>query len=264
MLAEAREQLGMSGPDVLEHAYERLVRAHAQEKLDRAATSKDRQERERLQAEMDALRSRSRVAFERADELGRSLRAREQDLQELERRLRTEGGSAATVDAAAEIQRQRLTIRDLKGRVTEATEERDALRREQVEMAAMLEALAAARPAAPAAPAEDDPEDPGDDATTEDRPSSLALVPRFSRSAAQGLRSAPALVGREAVRLAGILASGDAAAWSAVKRLAIPRDLFSIRLGIHHRMLFRRSPEELEVVEVVARKDLDRAIARYR
>lgn len=253
-LAQARDRLGLTGEGVLEQAYERLVRAHTHERLERAAAARDLEERERLQRTVEELRRRSREAAERAEEFQRTLRARERELKELEAKTGLPGAQPGEPD---ESKRLRVRIQELKSLVSAGVAERSALRREMLDLAGT-----AARDAVPPT---GEPVDDGEEGGTGDEEGPVQpLVPRFSKAAADGLREVPGPAGREAVRLAGLLAAGEPAAWAGVKRLAFPRDLLSVRLGIHHRMLLRRTAEELEVVEVVPRKELDRAIARHR
>jgi hypothetical protein len=61
------------------------------------------------------------------------------------------------------------------------------------------------------------------------------------------------------------LASADALAWSEVKRLVriASRTIYEGRIGIHYRVLFAIESKQLDVLEVVHRKDLRAAVDRY-
>lgn len=60
-------------------------------------------------------------------------------------------------------------------------------------------------------------------------------------------------------------ASYDPAIWRHAKKLADFGDLYSLRIGIHHRLLLRRSGEGgVEVRELVTRERHDAVVARYR
>jgi hypothetical protein len=60
-------------------------------------------------------------------------------------------------------------------------------------------------------------------------------------------------------------ASYDPAIWRHAKKLADFEDLYSVRIGIHHRLLLRRSAEGgVEVRDLVTRERHDAVVARYR
>jgi hypothetical protein len=60
-------------------------------------------------------------------------------------------------------------------------------------------------------------------------------------------------------------ASYDPAIWRHAKKLADFEDLYSLRIGIHHRLLLRRSAEGgVEVRDLVTRERHDAVVARYR
>ena len=60
-------------------------------------------------------------------------------------------------------------------------------------------------------------------------------------------------------------ASYDPAIWRHAKKLADFEDLYSLRIGIHHRLLLRRSAEGgVEVRDLVTRERHDAIVARYR
>jgi hypothetical protein len=60
-------------------------------------------------------------------------------------------------------------------------------------------------------------------------------------------------------------ASYDPAIWRHAKKLADFDDLYSLRIGIHHRLLLRRSAEGgVEVRDLVTRERHDAIVARYR
>ena len=91
------------------------------------------------------------------------------------------------------------------------------------------------------------------------------LVPSWSPAAARELQSmAPELAAR-ALDLVARVASGRAGGVGArVKKLKGTDELWSTRLGIGHRLLFRFEPErgQLGIEHLIARKDLDRFLGR--
>jgi hypothetical protein len=62
------------------------------------------------------------------------------------------------------------------------------------------------------------------------------------------------------VTVASRIAAGDENAFRGTRRLKVSRDLFRQRIGRDHRLIFRMSPGELEAVDVVPRKELERTI----
>ncbi|MFG0317570.1 MAG: hypothetical protein ACF8XB_09865, partial [Planctomycetota bacterium JB042] len=70
-------------------------------------------------------------------------------------------------------------------------------------------------------------------------------------------------VGRRAMERAGALAGGAAAAWRDAKPLRSVEGRWSVRVGIHHRLLFvLDDPEEglVRVIDLVPREGLDTAV----
>ena len=67
-------------------------------------------------------------------------------------------------------------------------------------------------------------------------------------------------------RAVGGLSGADPAAWANAKRMKSTSDVLSVRVGRSHRLLFRTSGDakRLEVLELVARRDLEAALRRYR
>jgi hypothetical protein len=55
-------------------------------------------------------------------------------------------------------------------------------------------------------------------------------------------------------------AAGDLAAFRGTRRLRLDRDLYRQRVGRGHRPIFRVHAQELEAVDLVPRKDLERTI----
>jgi hypothetical protein len=90
------------------------------------------------------------------------------------------------------------------------------------------------------------------------------LVPHFTDGARADLERLPKRIAADAIRAAGELGAGDPPAWRHAKRLQGLDEVFSARLGIHHRMLFRKKDGRLEVFTIVDREDLDKTIAHLR
>ncbi|HEX4417514.1 MAG TPA: SEC-C metal-binding domain-containing protein [Kofleriaceae bacterium] len=90
-----------------------------------------------------------------------------------------------------------------------------------------------------------------------------AKIPRWRPSAAADLGTLPAHVGREALRTVTELAVGDPATWRMVKKPKTIELVRMIRIGIHHRLLFRNDEASLEIMDIVSRESLNVALKRY-
>ncbi len=84
------------------------------------------------------------------------------------------------------------------------------------------------------------------------RPGSPLPLAPASRAAPRGHRQ----------RGTGHGQGGDALAWAGVKQMRSASDTLSARIGLGHRVLFRIAGEHLEIVDVVARKNLESALRR--
>ncbi len=100
------------------------------------------------------------------------------------------------------------------------------------------------------------------DATTPGR--LTTLVPLFKNSAGDAIRNATKHLARQALQAAAGLAAGDQALWSGCKRLRSIPDVWSARIGIHYRLLFRLDSARatLEVSAFIHRRDLESTIAK--
>lgn len=89
-------------------------------------------------------------------------------------------------------------------------------------------------------------------------------IPVWRPDLVADLESIPAHVVREALRTIADLATGESAAWRAVK---VPRGIATpvrmVRIGIHHRLLFCTSDRSIDVMELVSRESLNLALKRY-
>ncbi len=66
------------------------------------------------------------------------------------------------------------------------------------------------------------------------------------------------------VRLVSRIAAGDHAALRGTRRLAVDRTVWRQRVGRDYRVLFRMTDEELEVLDVVNRQDLERTVRQLK
>ncbi len=211
-----------------------------------------------------------------AQELRRSLRQAAQRSAALEarltaanRRLAAQVPQPREVEASPEhvrddeARRLRAKVKELKGHIAESHRERRDLRTRLADLSRRLDQTTVASQNAASAPMASDAQD---DSVASPAPGfEQPLVPRFTDSAARSLRGAPAAVAAAALALAAELAAGRAGPAARVKRLEETGDLWSARVGIHYRLLFRFRADagELEVCDLVHRGRLD-ATARRR
>jgi hypothetical protein len=103
-----------------------------------------------------------------------------------------------------------------------------------------------------------EPDEPGDGI---DAPRNV-LVPRFSDRASKAMGDLTTAVADGVLSTIAGLAAGRPNSWSYVKQLTKVRGVFSARAGIHHRVLFATGDRNLEVLEVIHRKDLEQTVER--
>ena len=210
---------------------------------------------EALASEAERLRGQARLASSRVAELEARLREQERALKE---------SAPKTADTAApsdeeERRRLRTKVEELKARIAEGNEERTSLRQELARRNDELVSAAAQEKSRPTKEEEEPAEEPGDAAAA---PREL-LIPRFSRAAESTLRAMPSRTAKHALETVAALATGDAIAWSEVKRLVrVAAPVYEGRIGIHYRVLFTIEGKGLDVVDVVHRKHLKVAVDR--
>ena len=96
-------------------------------------------------------------------------------------------------------------------------------------------------------------------------PTSVRL-PEWSDRFERSLRDAPEHVVRKALVTAGELGGAAPGAWTGVKQMKSAPEIRTARLGQSWRLLFKipEGRSRLEMLEVVNRRDLERALQRYR
>lgn len=222
----------------------------------------------------DAKHARARQAPSAEDvELHGQLRELRAKVARLEHEVRTareaaqEHERAAAAERAAggdveQLKRLRRKVEELEGVVREGQAERAELRAKLGELADA--AATAPAPTVTATVATD--EDEGD-AIDDALPELLrdVSVPVFSRRTQDALESVPRAVASEALRTIGTLAAGDLPAW---RRAKLARDMVKpvamARIGIHHRLLFRREGGTLEILDLITREELLATLKRIR
>jgi len=253
LIEEARDRLGLPPGDAALDVQEAL------ERLDRARDAKpagDGQTVEALANEARALRAAAREASTRIQDLETRLRERE--------RAREPGAPQAPAPASWETERTELRDRlaELKSLIAAGNDERAELRRKLAEANERLEekAVASGPVPVPVADAGPDPERAPDEAPRVRG----VMVPHFDRGAEAALRDLPARVVRDALRVIADLCSGEGNVWREIKQLErISPPMYSARIGIHYRVLFRMEPGVLEVAEILAREGLLAGVRRH-
>jgi hypothetical protein len=182
------------------------------------------------------------------------LRAQQEALAKDEREA-AKARAAPTAADDEERRRLRTKIDELKGQIAEGNRERGELRKELAQKSEATTATAAD---------EEEEEEPDIEGIPADVRVRGVAIPRFAKNASEAFRDAPARIARDALLIVAELAAGDAAAWGEVKQLEKARTpVFSARVGIHYRMLFRTDAAGMEVLELFHRKNLESTVKRY-
>jgi hypothetical protein len=206
---------------------------------------------------------------EKEAELGR-LR---QELSDLHRKLEERAAAAsAPPDGAAEpaepslaedprVARLKERVSTLRSELSQRHAERNQLRRQLERTRRRVDVLEAERASLGRPAAEDDAAGEDPDAEPEDTKIVLSFrIPVFTRRFRSRAEALPEPVRRRAVVLASRIAAGDEAALRGTRRLRLDPQLYRQRVGREHRLIFRLRAQELEAVDLVARKDLERTI----
>jgi hypothetical protein len=250
LVEEARDRLGLPAGDPAGDVYDALVKLDRDADTDAAA----KETVEELTSETRALRAHAREASARVQELEARLRERQRE------------GGAASSPAPAAWESERAELRDrvaeLKSLIADGNAERAELRRQLA--AASDRATREERPAVVAPPTAPEPQSEAERAPDEALRVRGVMVPRFDPAAEASLRDLPARVVRDALRVIADLCSGEGNVWREIKQLErISPAMYSARIGIHYRVLFRMAPGVLDVSEIVAREGLLAAVRRF-
>ena len=248
----ARDLIGAPPDDPLPAVLRLLDRDDARADAREAEAAEEREARAALEAKLAELRAamrRTRTANER---LEAELKAGREALAKLE--ADDADDDAPAVDPE-ELRRLRTKVRELKGRIEESKHERNELRDRLQE----AERSTPDQPFAKAATEDDDEE-------TETEPLEPARwrVPEWSARARKSLATLPSAIAQQAIVLAAQLAVGDPLARRGAKKLEGFENLRRSRVGIHYRLLYVMHDDTLEVVEVLARENLDSHLGRFR
>jgi len=189
-----------------------------------------------------------------------------QELSGLRKKLEAEQHAASEAKEPPKLDGRVAELKErvaaLKTELSQRHSERNQLRRQLDRTAKRLEALEAERRA------RESPEDDEDDAEENDELAVIPVgplplrIPVFSKRFRSSLEKAPEHTRRRAVVVASRIAAGDASALRGACRLQSDRDLYRQRIGREYRLLFRLHDEELDVVELAPRRELERVLGR--
>lgn len=201
------------------------------------------------------------------DRKAREVRDLKESVAQMQREILQREKAAATVQApaapgnprAADIGREmRAKVEGLKtllkGRHQERNELRRELQRVQAELEQARQQAGAARNPEPAKP-EVEADWLNTNGELDNQP--VRLI-GFPKGFAQTLKAVPRPVARGAMSMIGRLAAGEAAAYVGALKLKATPNVMRQRIGSDYRLMFRLGPEQVEVLDLINRKDLDR------
>jgi hypothetical protein len=177
-----------------------------------------------------------------------------------EQRVAAEPAPIAAAEPA-ELGRLREKMETLKSLLKERGEERAGLRRELEKLQADLAALKAAQGASGAVQEESEDE-PGE--ALQMRGQQPLRNIELPRKVYQELGNFPPQVGRAVMVLLGRLAAGEAGAFMGLVKIYECEGVVRARVAGDYRLLLRLTPEAVEVLDVVNRRDLQRRLKLLR
>ena len=194
-----------------------------------------------------------------------------QELSDLHRKLDEQAsrssGPEASLSPSAEpaapadprIAELRERVSRLRGELSQRHTERNQLRRQLERTLKRVGALEAERENVEKPPEIEADED--SDASLFDAPVTLSFrIPVFTKRFRSSAEAVPDPIRRRAVVVTSRIAAADENAFRGTRRLKADRDLYRQRIGREHRLIFRLHADELEAVDLVARKQLERTI----
>jgi hypothetical protein len=165
----------------------------------------------------------------------------------------------AADDPTARDLRQRIEA--LKADLNVRHTERNQLRRDLQKVTQELEAVRAQASRLAQTPPPEPPDDEGVSFQEVEFDSNQPIrVPEYSKRFSEALLGVPKPVARTTMVLIGRLAAGQPAAFTGLKKLEANPQVLRQRVGADHRLLFRLTPQALQVLALVNRRELDRQI----
>lgn len=239
-LEESRDRLQLPPGDIAATVYESMLDRQIDSKMAESRNNLASEETDRLIASTESLRENLRRTTER--------------VRALEAQLLSQDALSAPSEVRSENDREK--IRELKALVTAGNEERAGLRRQLAELAERSKSEPAGSSKSDLSKGEDEEQHEED---VSESPRHKTLIPTFTDKASTAIAGGPRVVTGQAVEIVGRLAAGVASAWAGIKRLRARADVFSVRIGLHYRLLFTVDVGRgrLEVLAFVHRKDLE-------
>lgn len=255
-IEEARDELGLSVEDPYWSVWDFMIDQGQSSEMSRL-TQLQRDELRDVQEQIsDSRRDVERVNSELKQQQQKLASMESPSVPELsslqrgEPRARTSQGS----EVDSEKQKLRARVSQLRTQIREGSQERQALRGKMEKLRKQSTTVAKSSQVSPDS---DDLE-----ANYEWEQNIPLRIPLIDEKKAKELHDLPRDIAGIAVRRMGELASGDRGAWQQVKSLRRSRDLLSVRIGIHYRLLFSISHDLLTLTAVIHRKNLERFIDR--
>jgi hypothetical protein len=251
-MLDVRDQLGLSPDEPMEEIYNDLL-SQSEEKS--GQESKELiQARHALELKGDEVRKLKSELISLHSELEKRQKQRTIPALSTPPLVQPGGASPAADDPA--LTALRAKVRSLRELLKERHTERNELRRELEGTREQLQSIQVP----PAPSVADEQPDESLLLDQEDLGQQPVRLPEWPRKFVQHLNNFPHSVARSVMLLVGRLAAGEPAAFAGVKRLRALPDVYRQRVAGHYRLLFRLRSDCLEVLALVNRKDLVRAI----
>ncbi len=236
------------------------------------AESHSRMQSEKIDAltrQTETLQNEIKSATARSEILAEELLRRTKELEKASEQSPAPSPSPSAVarDTAdnantAQVGRLRQKVNKLKSHIEEIRHEKIRLRKELAQMGAQFENLKSKQ---------DDPTDEtSNDNEQYEYEAALPvfkepLVPAFEKTATDAMAQLPQNVVSRSITTVSAIATGDQTNAVKVSRIKKFEGLWSARVGIHHRILFRissTSPREIRVSHIIHRRELENLLKK--
>jgi hypothetical protein len=261
----ARDRLQLPPGDIAQDLYERLIDQDLSSWNEKDINSDAEMERlNSIAAEQRAhLKASSAKVAELEKRLGTQEKLLKQYKAENERIPKVKPLHSAPLESE-DVKKLRNKIAELKGLISEGHKERSTLRIQLSEAAFRVEKAVLEKERKHGSTTDSDISFDGEelDATAPGR--LTTLIPAFKNKAGDAIRNAPKHLARQALQTVAGLAAGDNSLWSSCKKLRSIPDVWSARIGIHYRLLFRfdSARTSLDISAFIHRRDLESTIAQ--
>ena len=219
-----------------------------------------------LTRQAEILRNKIKAATDQSENLAQELLRRTRELEAAGEQTPVSDPSPSISvpardegDTAGELQVQRLRqkVNKLKNHIEETRHEKIRLRKELVRMGEQFEKLKSSQDV----PSRETPTD--EDQYEDEAVLPMfkgALIPVFEKTATDAMAGLPQNVVSRSISIVSAIATGEQTNAVKVSRIKSSAGLWSARVGIHHRILFRisnESPGELRVSHIIHRRELE-------